>query len=219
MGKYVCLISIFIPAILSYFFWTCQVINQSRTFNELKEERFYLKWHDHEHFRHLYCWFDQSLNIAIFVVAFLFIAANFYLSIIKGFTIAKKISGQLKERVENEGGIVKKQYDDINHIKRTLLLYPFISAFIWISFFIIQMLYIRYKGELSLLSFFGCLLISVRQIIYVIVFLATQKDIYRKLIEFIFCKSHKKKRKIDVAAIHDSINEIERGSNLVPEDS
>ena len=200
MDKYVCLISIFIPALLSYSLWTKQVIDQSNRFNSITNDEFYQKKHAHSHFRHLYCWFDTKLNIVIFIIAFLFIAANFYFSVIKGFFFVHKISGQLKERAKNERESLRRTYDKMNHIKKTLWLYPFTSAVIWISFFVIQINMIINKGQNSLLSLFGCLLISVRQIIYVLIFLVTQRNIYRKLLECILCKSKRRKK---IAIISD----------------
>ena len=62
------------------------------------------------------------------------------------------------------------------------------------------------------------MIISVRQIIYVLIFLYTQKDIQTQLIKVLLCKSKQKKRLRDANSIMNDI-EKNKGSLMKPEET
>ena len=205
--KYASLISIFIPAVISYIFWLLQVIKQSQKYNELTSDSFYLRYHKHDHFRHMFCWADKKLNYIIFVFALLLIGANIYLSI-KGSIFIKKMTAKSENYKQ-------KQSDNMERIKRTLWVYPISSAIMWILFFILQIIFDNGTEQTNrdrniLLSLFYCLLISIRQMIYVVLFLITQKDIKKKFIGFILCKSKKRNKNTNKL-----INEINKENQIL----
>lgn len=215
MEKYVLFLSAVIPAVIAYIFWLTQVLYQSKKFKNLSKEQYYQKYHSHSHFRHMYCWFDKDRNYAIFSLVLVLIGANIYLSIIKGSFFLKKISTELKDTNEKyEGHNLQKKIDDMEHIKKSLWIYPIISAIIWISFFILQILF-NEKKKNDFLSWFYCILISIRQIIYASIFLYTQKDIQYQFMKFIFCKSRSQKMKFRTTS--GLINDIRKDGTMLPD--
>ena len=71
MEKYVLIISAGVPAVIAYIFWITQVFSQSKKVKDLSKDLYYQKYHSHSHFRHMYCWFDEDRNYAIFSLVFL----------------------------------------------------------------------------------------------------------------------------------------------------
>lgn len=204
LEKYSCLISIIIPIFLTWILWIFQVLSQSSKHLAAVNTmvKFYNPEHSHDYFRHLYCWFKEEINIVIFCIAMLIIGVNIYFSIIKGFMYMRKVSGELRERTESTGTIserrIKKKLSNMDQIKKTLWLYPFISAIVWISFFVSQILVIINRGGYPGLSFFTCFILSARQIIFVAVFLITQNDIYKQLVNCCCCCCKCKRKKIPI---------------------
>jgi hypothetical protein len=215
MEKYVLIISAGVPAVIAYIFWITQVFSQSKKVKDLSKDLYYQKYHSHSHFRHMYCWFDEDRNYAIFSLVFLLIGANIYLSIIQGSFFLKKISAELKDTNEKyEGHNLQKKIDDMEHIKKSLWIYPITAAIIWISFFIIQILFIKEKRN-QFLSWLYCILISVRQIIYASIFLYTQKDIRYQFFKYILCKN--KNQKIRLRTTTGIINDIRKEGTMLPD--
>jgi len=215
MEKYVLFISSGVPAIIAYIFWITQVFSQSKTVKNLPIKLFYQKHHSHSHFRHMYCWFDEDRNYVIFCLVFLLIGANIYLSIIQGSFFLKKISAELKDTNEKyEGQNLQKKIDDMEHIKKSLWIYPITAAIIWISFFIIQILFNKGKKS-TFLSWLYCILISVRQIIYASIFLYTQKDIRYQFFKYILCKNKNQKARLRTTT--GLINDIRNEGTMLPD--
>ena len=215
MEKYALFLSAAIPAIIAYIFWITQVFYQSKKLKDLSVDKFYQKYHSHSHFRHMYCWFEKERNYIIFSLVLFLIGANIYLSIIKGSFFLKKISAELKDTNENyEGHNLQKKIDDMEHIKKSLWIYPIISGIVWISFFILQILFIKGKKS-TFLSWIYCILISVRQIIYSSIFLYTQKDIQYQFMKFIFCKSRNQKMRLRTTS--GLISDIRKEGTMLPD--
>lgn len=212
LQKYVLFLSIAIPSIISYFFWLIQMFAQSSKYKNLSKELYYQKYHSHDHFRHMYCWFNKEINYVIFILVIILIGANFYLSIIKGSAFVNKISTELKDTNEKyEGHNLQKKIDDMEHIKKSLWIYPITSGILWFLFFILQIMFsVNIKG--TFLSLFYCLLISSRQVIYTLIFLYTQKDIQYQFIKFILCKKKKKK----LRNVKGIIDDIQKGGEMLP---
>jgi hypothetical protein len=215
MEKYVSLFSIIIPAIFSYIIWIIQVYYQSNKFQKLEKGIYYQKEREHHHFRHMHCWVETSLTITLFIFAVILIGANFYFSIIKGSTFLSKITGEIKDKGEsNEDQSLKKKIDSMEHIRKTLWVYPITSGILWFIFYIIQIIVTTKPKNYGFISLFLCIIISIRLIVYVIVFIYTQKDIKYQLIKFLLCQPAKKKIRT-ASAIMNEIEKEEGSGKLI----
>lgn len=211
MEKNVTFFSVALPFVLSYIFWLIQVISQANKLDNVSKELYYQKNHSHDHFRHMHCWFNETRNYVIFTLAIILIASNFFLTI-KGSTIIKEMSDELKETNEKYGtNKLQKKIDDVEHIKKSLWVYPITSGIIWITFFILQILFTRQIRN-TFLSWIYCLFISVRQSLYGIIFLYTQKDIRAQFIKTLLCKDRKKGRRT-----FGIINDIKSEGKIMPD--
>ena len=132
--------------------------------------------------------------ILIEIIGYLvLIGANGYFSIIKGSTFLNKITGELKEQEgDNSSAKSKRKINDMEHIKKSLWIYPLTSGILWVIFFIIQILFNETEKR-GFLSWVYCILISIRQGIYTFIFVYTQKDIKYQFMRFILCKNRKRK--------------------------
>ena len=215
LEKYVLFFSVIIPAFISYFFWLGQVISQANKIKDVNQKGFYQKYHSHSHFRHMYCWVDRDRNYAIFSLVIVLIGANVYFSIIKGTTFLNKVSGELKDQNEDfQMQSVKKKISDMEHIKKSLWIYPLTSGILWIIFFIIQILFNEVERR-GFLSWIYCILISIRQGIYTFIFVYTQKDIKYQFMKFILCKNRTHKTLRNTKGI---INELKSEGKIIPDD-
>ena len=192
MENYTSLFSVFIPALISFIIWVIQVLSQVQYMNSIDVDQFYAQ-RQHLHFRYMFCWVEKGLNIFLFVFILILIGANIYFSIIKGSTFLGKIRGELKERVENdESSIAKKKLEDMSHIYRTLWIYPLSCAVIWIIYFIFEFCFIIGNIHNGFAVWVFGLLISTKQVAYVIIFLITQKEMRNHVFQCILCKGRKK---------------------------
>jgi len=215
MEKYVSLFSIIIPAVFSYIIWIIQVSIQSSKFQNLKKEIYYQKNRERHHFRHMHCWVEMPITIALFVFAVILIGANVYFSIIKGSTFLSKVTGELKDKGESsDDHSLKKKIDSMEHIRKTLWIYPITSGILWFIFYIIQIIVTTQPKNYGFISLLLCIIISIRLIVYVIVFIYTQKDIKYQLIKFFLCQPAKKKYRTASAIIND-IEKEEGSGNLI----
>jgi hypothetical protein len=215
LEKYVLFFSVIIPAFISYFFWLGQVISQANKIKDVNQKGFYQKYHSHSHFRHMYCWVDSDRNYAIFSIVIVLIGANVYFSIIKGTTFLNKVSGELKDEDEEfQMQSVKRKISDMEHIKKSLWIYPLTSGILWTIFFIIQILFNEVERR-GFLSWIYCILISIRQGIYTFIFVYTQKDIKYQFMKFILCKNRTHKTLRNTKGI---INELKSEEKIIPDD-
>ena len=215
LEKYVLFFSVIIPAFISYFFWLGQVISQANKIKDVNQKGFYQKYHSHSHFRHMYCWVDSDRNYAIFSIVIVLIGANVYFSIIKGTTFLNKVSGELKDEDEEfQMQSVKRKISDMEHIKKSLWIYPLTSGILWTIFFIIQILFNEVERR-GFLSWIYCILISIRQGIYTFIFVYTQKDIKYQFMKFILCKNRTHKTLRNTKGI---INELKSEGKIIPDD-
>jgi hypothetical protein len=213
--KYVLFLSFAIPLFFSYFFWLIQVYLQSKKIKDLSKEKYYQKHHSHDHIKHMYCWFQSEISITIFVIVVILIGANVFLSIIKGSSFVRKISVELKdnqEKYEEQDNRLQKKIDNMDHIQKSLWIYPIASGVLWALFFIIQIFFDSVTNSNVILSLLYCVIISVRQVIYVLIFLYTHKDIQTQLIKVLLCKNKQKKRYRDDKSI---MNDIEKNKGLL----
>ena len=214
MEKYVSLFSIIIPALFSYIIWIIQVSYQSKKFQNLAKENYYQKIRERHHFRHMHCWVETPITIALFIFAVILIGASVYFSIIKGSSFLSKVTGELKDKGENsDDHSLKKKIDSMEHIRKTLWIYPITSGILWLIFYIIQIIVTTTKNY-GFISILLCIIISIRLIVYVIVFVYTQKDIKYQLIKFFLCQPAKKKFR-SASAIMNDIEKEDGSGNLI----
>ena len=104
----------------------------------------------------------------------------------------RNIKVKLTEELDLNGSIdVSRKQSEVKYIIRTLWIYPVISAVLWLLFIILQIFFDNdYKG--TALSLIYVILISVRQPIYALLFLFTQRNIKKVFIKFFSCKNKKK---------------------------
>ena len=178
LKKYLSVFSLFIPLFTSFCFWFGQTAYQAQFLEKLPYDDYYTN-HIHYHFRHMYCWFEKYVSLAIFIISLILIGATIFFSV-KGIQVMKSIK--------------------VEYIIKTLWTYPMASAILWILYFVLQILYDNgVKGFTFNLIY--CIIISIRQPIYTFIFLYTQKDIKRQFIKFITCKYKNKNKSIIIRSL------------------
>ena len=196
--KKVHLISIIVPLFISFWFWVGQTVYQveeNTTF-----DIFYAKRSGRSRFKHLYCWYEKNVNYFIFAIVLALIISSVYFSI-KGITVMKSIKNKLSEELEiEESSMVSKRKEKVEHIIKTMWLYPITSAVLWILYFILQIIFFFLLKEVFILSMIYCIITSVRQLIYTLVLLFTQKNIKKEFTKTLFCQ-RKKKDKSEINGI------------------
>ena len=218
--KYILFICFSVPMFISYVFWLIQTYRQSNKIHNLSKNKYYQKKHEHDHIKHMYCWLKSDINYALLVLVFILIGANIYLSIFKGSSFLKKISVELKdaqEKYEDQDNKLQKKIDNMEHIQKSLWIYPIVSSILWASFFILQIFFNKRTNHHILLSLLYCLIISVRQIIYTLIFLYTQKDIQYQFLKVVLCKNRRRTKLRNTTYI---INEVKKnkGNLMLPDE-
>ena len=176
--------------LISFCFWVGQILFQAKQL-EYSLDYLYQVSRTHRHFRHMHCWFEKDTNYVIFSIVLLLIGFSIFFSI-KGILVLKNIKNKITEELEfddsnSHSKFLNKKKSDIAKIIRTLWIYPVISAILWIIFFIFQI--VSYYTINRFLSLVYVITISVRQPIYTIVFLLTQKTIKKEFINFVTFKT------------------------------
>lgn len=118
----------------------------------------------------------------------------------------KGIHTKLNDEIEfGRTSTVNKRKLNVEYIIKTLWIYPITSAVLWFLFFILQMTFdYGLKGTAASLVY--VIIISVRQFIYALVFLFTQRDIKQKFIQFMTCKGKKKQKSVILNTLVDENN-------------
>ena len=197
------LLSIFI----SFWFWVGQTLYQANEMAKIPYDVYYKQKRAHSHFKHIHCWYETNISYTIFAIAFLLIAGNFFFAI-KGRIVLNNIKVKLTEELEINGStFVNRKKSDLEYIIRTLWIYPIMSAILWLLFIILQIFFDNeFKG--TIFSLIYVILISVRQPIYALVFLFTQRNIKKEFINFFLCKIRKRNKSIIIPINNNaSINE------------
>ena len=193
--------------LISSCFWVGQILFQAKQL-EYSLDYLYQVSRTHRHFRHMHCWFEKDTNYVIFSIVLLLIGFSIFFSI-KGILVLKNIKNKITEELEfddSNSKFLNKKKSDIAKIIRTLWIYPVISAILWIIFFIFQI--VSYYTINRFLSLVYVITISVRQPIYTIVFLLTQKTIKKEFINFVTFKTCKKKKNRSVINPINQINSV-----------
>ena len=193
--------------LISFCFWVGQILFQAKQL-EYSLDYLYQVSRTHRHFRHMHCWFEKNTNYVIFSIVLLLIGFSIFFSI-KGILVLKNIKNKITEELEfddSNSKFLNKKKSDIAKIIRTLWIYPVISAILWIIFFIFQI--VSYYTINRFLSLVYVITISVRQPIYTIVFLLTQKTIKKEFINFVTFKTCKKRKNRSVINPINQINSV-----------
>ena len=191
--------------LISFCFWVGQILFQAKQL-EYSLDYLYQVSRTHRHFRHMHCWFEKDTNYVIFSIVLILIGFSIFFSI-KGILVLKNIKNKITEELEfddSNSKFLNKKKSDIAKIIRTLWIYPIISAILWIIFFIFQI--VSYYTINRFLSLVYVITISVRQPIYTIVFLLTQKTIKKEFINFVTFKTCKKRKNRSVINPINRIN-------------
>ena len=183
--------TIFSAIFVSFWFWVGQTYYQAHKLANVPFDNYYQQERTHYHFRHMHCWYETKVSYAIFAIALCLIIGNIFFSV-KGILVMRNIKVKLTEELDLNGSIdVSRKQSEVKYIIRTLWIYPVISAVLWLLFIILQIFFDNdYKG--TALSLIYVILISVRQPIYALLFLFTQRNIKKVFIKFFSCKNKKK---------------------------
>ena len=204
MYEYATTMSYGIPSIISYILWTSQVLFQSNTLQNKTYRDYYQSKSNTNFFRYMYCWVSGANNTVLFVISFLLIAANFYFSIFKSFFFIRKITKDIEEADEG-GNTSQRRVKKIKNIMYSLIFYPLVSGFVWIIYFVLQILtgYINGKDKIESLAksmkegagaWCIIIIIVIRQISFTLVFFLTQPNLKRhtwNYLTFKYCKKGK----------------------------
>jgi len=193
MGKHAIKISIFCPFVISYIFWFSQVLYQV---NQLTPENKYISTlkrvgEGTEHYRMIYCWVNTYISIVIAIIALTLIGGNIYFSFVKGYCFVRQTKQSLAEN--NDSLNVKEKVEKIGKIQKTLFLYPFLSCIEWILFFLMKLIF-TVNSELkngSFLSWFFTIVITSRQVAYILSYFLTQEKLKSYTYRLITCKECK----------------------------
>lgn len=191
LNKYIVLITISVPLLISYLFWVIHTISR---IDSLYLENIYVNkiYNKTQLIKLVFCWINKPLSIALACIVALLILGNLYFSFFKGYRFLENFKETILEQNEEENPRVKS----INKIQRILFLYPIIACIIWITFFLfIFLFYFSYREHTSKgWSVAFCVFMSIRQMIYTLVYFLSQKKLrdYTKL--FFTCQTCKKNK-------------------------
>ena len=212
------ILSIVVPIFISFLFWYGQTVYQAKEYDNLNYERFYLQQRIHKHFRHMHCWYEKSVNYALFGIVILIIGGAVFFSV-KGIIVMKGIHTKLNDEIEiGRTSSVNKRKSNVEYIINTLWIYPITSGILWILFFILQICYDNGVRTFAT-SLVYCIVISIRQLIYALVFLFTQRDIKQKSIQCLTCKGRKKKKSIIIENMNEDGGSLKEGNQLLEQNS
>ena len=195
LNKNATFIGICAPFVLSYLLWTiCMILDGSKiNLYEMYDDK---KVSNKRRVKLVFCWLNQETTIALACIVGLLIFANIYFSLIRGYFYLKKIKDNLIEEDLEINRSANQQLKYIDQVQKVLFLYPTISFIIYIIFFIFIFVYRFHYFERQNIAFsiFFCIIMSIRQIIYTLVFFLSQKKlrIFTKL--FFTCKTCKKEK-------------------------
>ena len=195
----------FFSFFFTFWFWVIQTLVQAKQLKD-SEDKAYHTSRPHLHFRHMYCWFEESINYVIFPIVLIIIGGSLFFSI-KGICKLQNIKDKITEELEfNESNYLSKKKSDISKIIRTLWIYPLVSAILWIIYFILQI--VSYHTVSAGLSFVYVIIISLRQPIYTVVFLVTQQTIKKEFINFVTFKTCRRRENRSVINPINQINPV-----------
>ena len=146
----------------------------------------------------VFCWISKEITIALVCIVALLIIGNLYFSIFKCYFFLKNIKNTILEQDNEKNKINNRQIKGINNIQGILFLYPLIACAIWIIFFLfIFLFYFNYREHTSKIwTTFFCIFMTIRQIIYTLVYFLSQKKLRNYTVLFLKCKTCKKEKNL-----------------------
>ena len=193
-NKNVKLISVSVPLIISYILWAIHLVmnNKRISLNSIYEDKIKNR---QQRIQLVFCWLGREPSIAIAIISTLLIIANLYFSI-KSYIFLRNIKNNIINKNVDISKAINNQINNINQIQKILFLYPIIACIIWITFFLfIFLFYFSYREHTSKgWSVAFCVFMSIRQMIYTLVYFLSQKKLrdYTKL--FFTCQTCKKNK-------------------------
>lgn len=217
MNRNVTFITIMIPLIITYIFWTIHVQIRSAD-SSIYTMYVNKKAQGTQMLKLIFCWLSKELSIALACIVGLLIISNLYFSIFKGFIFLKKMKDNIIAQSDEDNLKINDRIKNITQIQGILFLYPIISCIIWIIFFVfIFGFYFKYSSSTSTVSsVFFCIFMAIRQIIYTLVYFLSQNNLRAytvKIFKCQTCKKAQKKVKIDEEINTTDENESENTIN------
>ena len=193
-NKNVKLISVSIPLIISYILWAIHLVmnNKRISLNSIYEDKIKNR---QQRIQLVFCWLGREPSIAIAVISTLLIIANLYFSI-KSYIFLRNIKNNIINKNVDISKAINNQINNINQIQKILFLYPIIACVIWSFFFLfIFLVYFNYRNNNNFgWSIAFCIFMSIRQIIYTLVYFLSQQKLRRYTLLFLMCKTCKKNK-------------------------
>ena len=217
MNRNVTFITIMIPLIITYIFWTIHVQIRAAD-SSIYTMYVNKKAQGTQMLKLIFCWLSEKLSIALACIVGLLIISNLYFSIFKGFIFLKKMKDNIIAQSDEDNLKINDRIKNITQIQGILFLYPIISCIIWIIFFVfIFGFYFKYSSSTSTVSsVFFCIFMAIRQIIYTLVYFLSQNNLRAytvKIFKCQTCKKAQKKVKIDEEINTTDENESENTIN------
>ena len=200
-NKHATFISISVPLIVSYILWTTHIIRREPAYalDLMYKNKIQMKV---QKIRLVFCWISEEVSIALACIVGLLIFGNLYFSIFRGFFFLKKMKDKIITQDDDENLKENKKLKNINQIQGILFLYPLISCIIWIIFFLfIFLFYFSYRDIYcdkttntdcekpnDVIPIVFCVFMAFRQIIYILVYFFSQKNLRKYTLSCLKCK-------------------------------
>ena len=194
LNKYVNLISISAPLIISYIFWVISSILKADTIhlnsiyiNKIQNKTQMIKL--------VFCWLNKEMSIGLAYIVAILIAGNIYFSIIKGYVFIRKVKDTILDQNDDYNLSNNNRIKSINQIEKILFFYPLIASIIWIIFFLFIFLfnYSYREHQSSAWSYLFCIFMAIRQIIYTQIYFLSQKKLWNYTFSVLKCETCKRK--------------------------
>ena len=196
INKNLTFITITVPIILSYIFYIIHVVIKDKNTsiysiykNKLAEGTQMIKL--------MFCFVNKDLSIALACIVALLIVGNLYFSIFKAYIFLKKMKDNIIAQSDEDNLRANNRIKSITQIQGILFLYPIISCAIWIIFFLFMFcLNFTYSDKTNLTwTALFCVFMTIRQVIYTLVYFLSQKNLRNYTILFFTCKTCKSNKK------------------------
>lgn len=177
LNKNVKLISVSIPLIISYILWAINLtMNDKRiSLNSIYENKIKNR---QQRVQLVFCWLAREPSIAIAIIASLLILANLYFSI-RSYWFLRNMKNSILNNNDDISKAINNQINNINQIQKIIFLYPIIACLIWSFFFLfIFLVYFDYRNNDNFRwAIVFCIFMSIRQIIYTLVYFLSQQKL------------------------------------------
>ena len=194
LNKNVKLISVSIPLIISYILWAINLtMNDKRiSLNSIYENKIQNR---QQRIQLVFCWLAKEPSIAIAIIASLLILANLYFSI-RSYWFLRNMKNSILNNNDDISKAINNQINNINQIQKIIFLYPIIACLIWSFFFLfIFLVYFDYRNNDNFRwAIVFCIFMSIRQIIYTLVYFLSQQKLRKYTLLILMCKTCKRNK-------------------------